>query len=138
MKIFIDSSAWADFFNDYPSPVTTEVQRLLSAEEDDLCTCGLVAAEVLQGLRSPRGLAAAERLLRGLVFLEPSGLGTYLRAAEIFRALRAKGIILRSTIDCVIVVIAEESRCWLLARDRDVQRIAASEVAKVSLWRPAG
>ena len=44
------------------------------------------------------------------------------------------GHTVRSTIDCVIAVIAEENGCYVLARDRDMDAILASGVLKVRRW----
>lgn len=61
MKVLIDSSVWADFFNGFASPEERELARLL-AGNDEVCTCGVVVAEVFQGLRREKGRAEVERL----------------------------------------------------------------------------
>ncbi len=64
------------------------------------------------------------------MFLEPAGIDSYLRAADVYRALRRKGITARSTSDCLIAVLAEENGCDVLARDRDLDSVLASGVVK--------
>jgi hypothetical protein len=56
-----------------------------------------------------------------MTLLEPRGIGLYLRAAKIYRELRQWGLTIRSTIDCIIAVLAEENGCHVLARDRDLE-----------------
>lgn len=40
---------------------------------------------------------------------------------------------MRSTIDCVIAVLAEESGCQVLARDRDMTQILGSGLLRAKL-----
>ena len=134
MKVLVDTSVWADFFNGYASPEKKTLSRLI-AGNDEIFTCGVVVAEVFQGLRRDKGRAEIVRLFRELVFVEPTGIDTYLRAADVYRALRRRGVTVRSTIDCLIGVLAEESGCSVLARDRDLHTVLASGLLKARSWR---
>ena len=129
MKILIDTSAWIDFFNGYESPERRAVAELVAGTEE-LCTCGVIVAEVFQGLRQDKGREDLQRLFRKLLFLEPSGIELYLRAADVYRSLRQSGKTVRSTIDCLIAVLAEENGCFILARDRDLKLILQSGLVK--------
>jgi len=129
VKVLVDTSVWADFFNGFESAEQRTLTRLI-AGEDEICTCGVVVAEVFQGLRRPAGRPAIENLFRELVFLEAGGIDPYLKAADVYRRLRARGVTVRSTIDCLIAVIAEESDCEVLARDRDLSAILQSGLVK--------
>ena len=136
MKVLVDTSAWVDFLNKHESAVASALAELLQGQ-DDICTCGLVVTEVFQGLRNERGRSDIARLFRDMTFLEPSGVDSYLRAAELFRRLREKGRTVRSAADCIIASIAEEAGCHLLARDRDLEAILASGLTRVRAW-PVG
>lgn len=59
---------------------------------------------------------------------------TDFRAAEVFRALRSRGITIRSTVACILVVLAEENDCFLLARDRDMTALLPSGLVRVRAW----
>jgi predicted nucleic acid-binding protein len=131
VRILIDSSAWIEFLNGSPSPTADQVSNQLGGEAD-LCTCGLIVTEVLQGLRRDAGLRKVIDLFEELTFLEPAGIVTYLRAAEVYRELRQRGTTVRSTIDCLIAVLAEEHACVVLARDRDLERILDSGLVKTA------
>ena len=135
MKILIDTSAWIDFFNGYESPERRTVAELVAGAEE-LCTCGVIVAEVFQGLRRDKSREDLQQLFRKLVFLEPSGIDLYLRAADIYRSLRRRGKTVRSTIDCLIAVLAEENGCCVLARDRDLKLILQSGLVKSHLLAP--
>lgn len=134
MKVLVDTSVWADFFNGYPSPEKKTLSGLI-AGDDEIFTCGVIVAEVFQALRRDKGRAEIVRLFRELVFVEPTGIETYLRAADVYRALRRRGVTVRSTIDCLIAVLAEENGCSVLARDRDLQTVLASGLLKARSWQ---
>ena len=131
MRVLVDTSAWAEFLNGTASAEARAVDRLLGGE-DDVVTCGLVVAEVFQGIRRDR--AELEAFFRTMTFLEPAGIDTYLRAAGLHRALRRRGITIRSTIDCFLAVLAAENGCDLLFRDRDLGRIVASRLLELQAW----
>ena len=96
-----------------------------------------MVSEVCQGLRREKDRRRVAEDFRLMTFLEPSGIDAYLRVADVYRKLRERGTTVRSTIDCVIAVIAEEGGCALLARDRDRQAIVASGLLRVTAW-PSG
>jgi predicted nucleic acid-binding protein len=135
LKVLVDSSVWVDFFNGYVSPERNALAELFDSPHE-ICTCGVVVSEVFQGLkRMPDRLRLAELFL-DLTFLEPSGIDRYFHAADLYRALRQRGKTIRSTIDCLIAVVAEEHGCALLARDRNLTTILQSGVLQVSRWPP--
>lgn len=136
MRVLVDTSAWADFLNGHPSRESVALAELIAGDHD-LCTCGIVVAEVFQGLRREKDRREIGARFTHLTFLEPSGIGVYFRAADIYRSLRQKGRTVRSTVDCLIAAIAEENDCRVLARDRDLQLILGSGVVTASLW-PSG
>lgn len=133
MRVLVDSSAWVDFFNGFPSKEHAALSELIAGEEE-VCTCGIVVSEVFQGLRREKPRGEIEKLFREMVFLEPSGIDVCLRAAVIFRGLRSQGMTVRSTIDCILVAIAEESGCEILARDRDIESILRSGLVNARAW----
>ena len=135
MRVLVDTSAWVDFLNDFKSPAADALADLLRGD-DDVCTCGIVAAEVFQGLRRDRGRDAIRRSFEDMIFLEPSGIRLYFRAAELYRGLRERGRTVRSTVDCIVAAIAEEGACDLLARDRDMDAILDSGLLKAGRWPP--
>jgi predicted nucleic acid-binding protein len=132
--VLVDTSAWVDFLNGFPSPAADALAELLQSN-DDVCTCGIVVAEVFQGLRRDEGRDAIRRAFEDLIFIEPPGIRLYLRAAELYRALRKKGTTVRSTVDCIIAAIAEDAGCVLLAHDRDMDAIIDSGLLRVARWR---
>jgi len=132
VRVLVDTSAWVDFLNGHPSKECAALASLIASEEE-MCTCGVIVSEVFQGLKRDKGRKDLEGLFRKLVFLEPSGVEPYLRAAEIYRNLRRLGHTVRSTIDCLIAVVAEEGGCHVLARDRDLSTILGSGLLRARL-----
>jgi predicted nucleic acid-binding protein len=132
LRVLVDTSAWIDFLNGHLSPHHAALTELIN-DEHDLCTCGVVVAEVFQGLRRESGLAELSALFRAMTFLEASGIDLHLRAADLYRALRRQGKTVRSTIDCLIAVLAEENGCAVLARDRDLELLLGSGLLRAKL-----
>lgn len=133
MRILVDTSAWVDFLNGHPSPEGQAVAELIAGDAE-VCTCGVIIAEVFQGLRRDRERSRLADLFRDLVLLEPTGTEPYFRSADVYRALRERGITIRSTIDCLIAVLAKENGCAILARDRDMDMILDSEILELERW----
>ena len=133
----MDSSAWVDFFNGFASPERQALADLFRSDHE-ICTCGVIVAEVFQGLRRDKGRSRLSELFRDLTFLEPAGIASYFRAADLYRALRRQGKTIRSTIDCTIAVLAEEHGCSVLARDRDMRLLLDSGLLKAGRWPVEG
>ena len=76
MRILVDTSVWVDFLNGHPSPERATLANLL-ANDHDLCTCGVVIAEVFQGLRRDKGRDQLARSFKELIYLDPSGVDLY-------------------------------------------------------------
>jgi predicted nucleic acid-binding protein len=133
VRVLVDTSVWADFLNGVASPEANSLAALLDGDHE-VCTCGIVVAEVFQGLRQEKGRSDIQASFEELVFLEPSGIAMYFRAAEVYRALRSRGRTVRSTVDCVIAVLAAENDCFVLARDRDMDALLASGLVAAQAW----
>jgi predicted nucleic acid-binding protein len=114
---FVDSSVWVDYFRGLPTPQTGTLDALLDSEP--VATGDLVLTEVLQGFDSDREFKQAMRLLTSLDIVNLGGTELAIQAAENFRALRAKGVTVRKTIDTIIATRCIQSGYELLYSDRD-------------------
>ena len=130
MTVLVDTSVWVDFFNRHTSPEAEALVRLID-DEYEIATCGVVLAEFFQGIRDRESLETLEGFFRDMPLLTPREPDTYLAAAELYRGLRARGVSVRSTIDCLIVRMAHEAGVLLLAKDRDINRIIESGMCRV-------
>ena len=125
MRVLVDTSVWIDFFNEHPGK-EAEILAQLLRDEAEIVTCGVVITELFQGIRRTASLPELEGQFRDMECLAPREPDTYFAAASLYRDLRARGITIRSTIDCLIACLAAESDALLLARDRDVVQILDS------------
>lgn len=128
--ILVDTSVWIDFFRGRDTPPAAWLQNAL-AHDEDLCLCGIVLTEILQGLSAPRQIAAVGRALQPLIYL-PLDREGYVEAAAIYRAARAKGKTIRNTVDCVIAACAIAHGVALAQNDRDYRTIAAVSALKLA------
>jgi len=120
--VLVDTTVWIDFFADRRQAHVAALRDLIENEED-LCLCGLILAEVLQGIRSDADYRKTKSYLEDLIFFSMHQ-ATFVRAAEIYRSLRKKGITIRKPVDCMIASVAIEHDLRLLHNDRDFAHIA--------------
>jgi predicted nucleic acid-binding protein len=118
--ILVDSSVWIDFLTSSPSSAGAELRRMI-ADAEPVALAGVIVTEILQGLK--RDVSRLEHYLSQWEMLEPKGFSTYREAAGIFRAARAKGVVV-TTIDVLIAAIALEHGATLFTLDKDFARIA--------------
>jgi len=127
----VDTSVWIDFFRGVDSLEATWLTTVI-ADNEDLCTCGPILAEILQGIVPDRECRRIKRFLSPFIYL-PTLRDTYYLAADIYRAARARGKTIRNTVDCIIAACAIENNAPLLQRDRDFLPIA--DVSRLKLVR---
>jgi predicted nucleic acid-binding protein len=127
--VLVDTTVWIDFFADRGEPHVAALEKFIEIEED-LCLCGVILAEVLQGIRSDEDDIKTKDYLDDLIFL-PMGQATFVRAAEVYRSLRKKGVTIRKPVDCMIASVAIEHDIPLLHNDRDFDHIAMHSELRV-------
>jgi predicted nucleic acid-binding protein len=88
---------------------------------EPLALTGIVVNEVLQGLT--RDAARIAALFRDFDLLEPSGISSYERAADIIRRGRSAGARL-TTVDALIAAVAIEHNAVLFTLGRDFEQVA--------------
>jgi predicted nucleic acid-binding protein len=119
--ILVDTTIWIDFFAYRNTKQVITLIHLIQ-ENQDLCICGVILTEILQGIKNPREHQQVENHLAPLKFLDMTK-STFLLAAEIYRTLRQHGFTVRKTIDCMIAAVAIENDVALLHHDRDFDPI---------------
>ena len=120
--VVADTTVWIDFFAARATPQVRRLKSLIE-EGEDVALCGVILAEILQGVRANAECARLESILRSFLFLEMSR-ETFLFAAQIFRSLRAQGVTIRNSADCMISACCIENGAQLLHNDRDFDAIA--------------
>ncbi len=116
----VDTTVWIDFFAGRSTLQTDVLEKYVS--DQDICICGVILTEVLQGIRSEKEYNTTQKYFDFLLFL-PMTQSTFVRAAEIYRCLRQKGITVRKPIDCMIAAVAIEHKVPLLHSDKDFNPI---------------
>lgn len=122
--ILVDTTVWVDFFRGVDSPEVAELQKQIESS-NDVCICGVILTEVLQGIRDEKSYATAKAIFESFLYLPMTRL-TFQRAAGLYRSLRARGITIRNAADCMIASVALEHHVPLLHNDRDFDAIAAA------------
>ena len=117
MMVLVDTTVWIDFFAGQTLTHVETFESLLEQEED-ICICGIILTEVLQGIRKETEFKKTKNLFNSLIFL-PMSYSTFLQSAEIYRKLRQRGITIRKSIDCMIASVALENNISLLHNDKD-------------------
>jgi hypothetical protein len=131
--VLVDTTVWIDFFAAKSSPEVAELERLLN-EEEDICTCGIILTEVLQGIREDEDYQRTSSRFDTFLSL-PMNRQTFVRAAQLYRSLRRRGITIRKPVDCMIASVAIEHNIALLHNDRDFDPIETHcglKVVKIS------
>ena len=115
--IFADSSVWIDHFRGTITPQVADLRRRLVSEVTPVGD--LVVMEALRGIRDEFQSRRIRREMMGLVMYPMATTPIVLKSADYYRALRARGITIRSAIDCLIATFCIEGGHELLHSDRD-------------------
>jgi len=115
--VIVDSSVWIDAVNGVPSVQAIWLDRRIDREPIGLTT--LILCEVLQGMRSEKRFREVRDELQLLPVFENYSAALAIEAAENYRFLRARGITIRKTIDCLIATYCIANGFQLLHHDND-------------------
>jgi predicted nucleic acid-binding protein len=128
--ILVDTTVWIDLFRGQETAEVKLLERLIG-ENADICVCGVILTEVLQGIRDDKEYAATSARFESLIYL-PMSQRTFRKAAELYRTLRRKGVTIRNAVDCMIAAVAIEHDIPLLHQDRDFTALAQHSGLKVA------
>jgi predicted nucleic acid-binding protein len=120
--VIVDSSVWIDAINGVPSEHAIWLNRWINHEPIGLTS--LILCEVLQGMRIERRFREVRDELQYLPIFENYSTSLAIKAAENYRFLRAKGITIRKTFDCLIATLCIERGFQLLHHDTDFDPFA--------------
>ena len=119
--ILVDTSVWIDFFAGRDLPQVAKLEQFI-LDNEDLALCGIILTEILQGISDDTTYRRVRRDLSPLITL-PMPPTVFVRAADIYRKLRKKGITVRKPMDCMIASVALENGIHLLHNDKDFRPI---------------
>src|SRR5271170_4091838 len=115
--IVVDTSVWIDFFNGRSTDESDLLHDLLGREP--ILVGDLILAEVLQGFRVEEDFREALSILETFDFREMLDRNVAIASARNYRALRARGVTVRKTIDVLIGTFCLLNDYELLHSDRD-------------------
>lgn len=124
--ILVDSSVWINFLQDANFKYRERLEKLI-VERNQVCICGIVLQEVLQGIRNEPYYSQVKYYLIQFPFL-PTQKNVYVAAASIYRTLRKKGITIPSG-DATIAAIAIEHSIPLFTLDSEHFQMIASQTS---------
>ena len=114
--IVVDTSVWIGLFRRHDLPA---VQALKSLVTTDIIVGDIVLLEVLQGMSTEEGANRKFAELRSFTMARMLGPDAAVQAARNYRYLRAQGMTIRSTADCIIATYCLREGYSLLHNDRD-------------------
>jgi len=117
--VIVDASVWIDFLN---RRLTPETQWLLDARgREQIGLTTLTLAEVLQGIRFESRFRSAQRYFEALPVFQTMFSAHAIQSARNYRALRALGITVCGTVDCLLATFCIEQGHRLLHCDADFE-----------------
>lgn len=119
--VLVDSTVWIDFFRGVECSQVRYLTRVLEKEKD-ICICGPILTEVLQGISNEQQYIKIKEFFDLLTFL-PLTKDHFLLSSDIYRKVRKKGYSIRKTIDCIIASCAVHYNVSLLHNDEDFYTI---------------
>ncbi|MEK7376560.1 MAG: PIN domain nuclease, partial [Candidatus Margulisiibacteriota bacterium] len=97
--ILADTSAWIEYFSGRQSDIKERIEALIK-DNNQICICGIVIQEILQGIKDDKTYKYLRDRLLAFPYID-TDLDTYLIASFIYRKLRRKGFS-APTIDLLI------------------------------------
>jgi predicted nucleic acid-binding protein len=132
-KLVVDSSIWVDFFNKKTSVEIEHLKSLLLSIQwsSPVIILPVIMQEVLQGIEKDKHYNIIKENLQGFEYIEYNPYEFSIKAAEIYRGLRRKGITIRKANDCLIAALCIEYNIPLFHNDKDFDNIAKHTSLKI-------
>ncbi|MBI4924399.1 MAG: PIN domain nuclease [Bdellovibrio sp.] len=119
--ILVDSSVWIEYFSQKHSLIADLLERYLN-DGKNIVAVSLVITEVLCGFKQDKDFEIAHDVLIKVPII-PISFQTHIRAAQLYRKLRRKGITISGPIDCLIAQVCIEFGATVFSLDQDFQKI---------------
>lgn len=121
--VLVDTSVLIDFLKEVDNPATDKLNEVIEIQ----IPFGIIVhiyQELLQGTASQYDFNTLKKYLDTISFYYPKNeKESYDSAANIYFKCRKHGLIIRSSLDCIIAQIAIENNLKLLHNDRDFENI---------------
>ena len=130
--VIVDTTVWIDYLGGLATPHTAWLDRELDRQR--LGLTDVILCEVLQGVRDDRRFGEALNALLSFEIFTPGTVELAIAAARNYRALRARGRTVRTTVDSLIATFCLRDGHVLLHNDRDFD--AFEEVLDLRVVHP--
>ncbi len=113
----VDTTVWIDYLAGTENAQTAWLDRELG--QSPIGLTDLILCEVLQGIRDEASFRQVRRELTNFYVFAMGGETLVIASAQNYRGLRARGLTIRKTIDCLIATFCLSEGHSLLHRDDD-------------------
>jgi predicted nucleic acid-binding protein len=120
--VVVETSVWIDYFRGLRTPQTLWLLREIDRHR--LVTLDVILCEVLQGIRLDAEFERVRQYLIQFELHDAVGDIGATASARNYGTLRARGITVRKTMDCIIASCCIRNGFYLLHNDRDFQPFA--------------
>jgi len=121
--ILVDTSVWIEYFGKKKGLYGHELERLI-ASDTEIAIADIIIMEVLQGIKEDKVHEEIRELLLVFPLFSCGGLNACIKAADLYRSSRKRGLTLRRSIDCLVAVTAIENKLIVFHKDRDFDQIS--------------
>lgn len=125
--VLIDTSVWIDYFRQSDEDLEKEVENLI--QDDEVCTCSLVLAELLHGARDKKEQALLEEHFVSLHWLEEES-KDWIRAGRLAFAMKKKGKTTNLS-DCYLAILAQDQKCQVYSLDKHLKMFELEGVLRL-------
>lgn len=129
-KVLVDTSVWIDALNGRRTSQVNMFEVLIDMGAR-IVVCPVIVQEILQGIKDDVQYSKVKENISGFEILAIDAMDGAYGAAELYRAIRKKGITIRKSNDCLIAYYAISHKATLLHSDEDFNKIAEYSDLKV-------
>ena len=128
-NIIVDTSVWIDFYNGISNKPVDVLKNIMLT--DVIIIPPTIVQEILQGIKEKKLLAVVEDAILGFQFLNYDMYEAAFEAAALYRLLRAKGVTVRTSNDCLIAWLCIANNFPIHHSDKDFDNIAKHTSLKI-------
>ncbi len=128
----IDTSIWIDYLNSIQDENAQIVNHLIDA--NDIIVLPVILQETLQGIKDDKIFKFTREWILAFKYITIDYVYVSLKAAELYRFLRQKGVTIRKPNDCLIAAICIENNLPLFHKDKDFDNIA--KYSSLNIYKP--
>ena len=131
-NIIVDTSVWIDFYNGISNKPVEVLKNIMLTDVIIIPT--IIVQEILQGIREKKLLLTVEDAILGFQFLNFDMYEAAFEAAALYRLLRAKGVTVRTSNDCLIAWLCLANDFSIHHNDKDFNNIA--KYTSLKIYKP--